>query len=712
MGEIEGIYTLPAMPEEYARLLDRLFSARRASSLYQPDHPIAVQAREAAYGDLTMVLRRQAKLVLTAVDDGLLVDRKLYRQTADSLAFSKRFRQRGIAKVTLKAGVDVTELTALLALLDIDSARIRAKGGPVETLREMGVTNITLTEEGLEEEEEQPQRQVQAAPELPKDRVEAILSELADYLIGRTEDLAEESYGHLLCALRDANTTARLISMAISRADRAQLSKGKSSLAAHLVQRIESTVLARSAGDWEEIKHKVREAVAQLPPSLRPKIFTLQAPTWREDAARAGGEEVISSEQLNGMLGELAKLIAELRGIPADIAGAASGAAPEYIPTVQPGDSTAKKSRLATLLDGMATMRIPSPPPSQEMPDLFQSLEPGAEPANVTWVLLELLEREQKLDLYSKIATELERLARELVEHDQVPPALALLGVLSTHAQESSGFPAWQRLRASGALQAIGGPAIMEFVCRVFRTGTPEQVKTAAEIVRSQGRQALVPLINLLAEPLSAAAENALMEVLVRFGSDAVTELARSLQSGYSQAGICIVKVLSEIGSDDALRALAKGLESRDVLVRLAVVQALGKKSSDFSATLLVPALRDANPSVRRAAANALGELRNPLAVPQLAKAATSFSWNYADAPERMEVLTALGKIGDDAAVAALAKVYTGRRLLGRRRYEELRQCAARALERVGSPEAISILAGRNGHRRPAPATVPAEREQ
>jgi len=713
MGEIEGFYTLPKMPEELQQLLDKLFSARRSASLYQPDHPIAAQAREMAFAVLTVLLRRQSKLTLAAVDEGLLLDRKLYRQTADSHAFSKRFRQRGIARVLLKVGTDISELTALLALLDTDPVRIRAKGGPASALREAGVTNITLVEEHMLGEEEQEQQAPIGAPpvhELPLDRQEAILSLLADYLVGKAEDLEDEQYPSLMAVLRDPPLTAKLVGVAVSRADRSQLDRGKTSFAGHVIQRIESTVLARSAGDWEEVKHKVREAVAQLPPAIRPKIFALQAPSWREEGTRATApsKEAVSPQRISAMLGELAKLLADLRGVPAGIAVAA-GEGIDYAPAISPAEAAGKKSRLATLLEGMAAMRIPPTPAREELADLMQSVDPRSQLVNLSWVLLDILEREQKLDTYSKVATELEQLGRQLIEQGHTTPALHLLSVLTAHSEERLGCPAWQRLRSAGALQAIGSANVLEFICRVFREGHPEQVKVAAEIVASMGKSALPPLIDLLAEPLSAAAENSLMEVLVRAGNDAVPELANSLQSGYSQAGVCLVKVLSEIGTDDALKALAKGLASRDVLVRLAVIQALGKKSSDFSAVLLMPALQDANPSVARAAASALGELRNPVAVTALAKAVTAFSWTYSDVHERMEMVSALGKIGDEAAITVLARILHTRRLFGRGHYEQLRQASARALGRIATPAALQALSGKNGSKETSAAEVQAE---
>ena len=694
MGEIEGFYALPKMPEEYQQLLDKLFSARRAASLYQPDHPIAIQAREGAFVQLSAVLRRQSKLTLSPVDEGLLVDRKLYRQTADSLAFRKRFQQRGIRRVILKAGVDESELAAVLNLLDTDPTRIRAKGGPALALRDMGVANVLISDERPEQEELPEQEAAPASYELPLDRLEAIISQLADYLVGKSEDLEEEQYTHLIAILKDPSTTTRLLAEAVARADPSQLQKGKSNFTGHLVQKLESTVLARSAADWEEIKHKLRMAVAELPPGIRPRIFTLQAPTWKEEGARSArrADDAPTPERIAGMLNELGKLLAELRGVPSDLAGATAGEGAGYARAGIATDKPGRKSNLSILLDGMANMHIAPTPAKEELADLFQTVDRANDCVNLGWVLLELLEREHKLDTYSKIATELERLAKLLIENGQDLPALHLLSTLTLHSQEASGHPAWQRLRSSGALQAIGNSLIIDFVCRVFRAGHADQVKIAAEIVRGQGRSAVPPLIGLLAEPLSAAAENAVMEVLVKLSNEAVPELARSLQSGYSQAGICVVKALSEIGTEEALRALGKGLQSKDVLVRLAVVQALGKRSGDFSVSLLVLALEDGNASVRRAAANALGELRSSLAVAALAKLATAFSWWGADLAERMEVITALGKVADDAAIAALGKVLRGRRLLGGSRQRQLRECARLVLQQIGTPSALQVL--------------------
>jgi len=699
MGEIDGFSALPKMPEEYQVLLDKLFSARRAAALYQPDHPIALQAREAASSDLVNVLRRQSKLSLAAVDEGLLLDRRLYRQTADSIAFGKRFRQRGITRVVFKAGMDASELLALLNLLDTDPARIRAKGGPANALKDAGVTNIAIFEVSEDAEEQAEQTALpQQPPELPLDRLEALLAEMAAVLAGETDSLEEDQYFHLIALLRDPNLITRLLSAATALAGRSQPDRPKAATSAHIVQRLESLVLSHSAGDWEEVKHKVREAVAALPPAIRPKVFTLQASTWKQEG-RASQGDMPTPQSVSIALSELAKALGDLRGVPPDISGATGGVAPGVDAQAYP-PSDGPKGRLLSLLEGMATMHIAPPPPAEEMADMMQMLDVANDSVNLSWVLLELLEKEQKLETYSKLATELERLAKVLLEQGHCAPALHLLLVLTNHANEQMGYPAWQRLRAAGALQAIGPGTIMDFLCTVFKAGNREHVKAAAEIARGQGKQAVPSLIGLLAQPLASSVEHALVEVLVKCGNSAVPELAQCLQSRYSQAGMCIVTILSEIGTDDALKALAKGLESKDVLVRLAVVQSLGKKANDFAASLLIPALRDPNPAVRRAAANALGELRNPLAVPALARIVTAFSWNYSDLAERLEAVMALGKIGDEQALAVLTRVVKAKRLLGRQRYAELRRSARACLERADEPDTVATA----GNRPPMPA--------
>jgi HEAT repeat protein len=366
-------------------------------------------------------------------------------------------------------------------------------------------------------------------------------------------------------------------------------------------------------------------------------------------------------------------------------------------------DARVPASRLAMLLNGMASMKLGPASPWEEMTDLLQSARGQTTLADAVATLLEILDKENKLDGYSKVATELERKTRELMDRNQRGPALHALANFARHANEANGYPAWQRLRAKAALEAIGPDVILQFVGQVIRTVTPEQAETATELLIFLGEAAAPILTQLMGEPLAPGADTAVAEALVRLGDMAVPELCRTLQSGYTQVGQAVVRVLSRIATPAALKGLGRALGARDVLVRLAAVQALGKTNSPAAVQALLPALADHNPSLRRAAIAALGDLKSAEAVPELARIALRSPGLWArSVGDQLEAICALGKIGGGTAIQVLSRALRRRAVFGAARMDEIRLAAAAALKRIGTAECLDVLASHAHDRRAA----------
>lgn len=689
--------------DDLVAVFDRLVAARRAVGLYQEDHPIAVAARDEACMALETALRQRGALTLTATEAGLLIDGKAYRQNADTEALAKRLRQRGILAITLKAGIDPTELSVLLALMDLSATRLRSKGGLRHLLRSSGVTHIEGEE--IFYAEETPDKQLDLEPIEPGAKWDSVISGLAQLLSGAGEDLDEETYAKLLQLLADPGLVVRLLTECLSQAGTQLADSGRAVFVGQMVQKLERLVLARSSGDWEGVKTAVRQGVSKLPPAVRPRIFTFhanhlgQGPPSPDEVVAAPG-----SERFPGMLSELGAALAEARNLPRELANALVGLERgDQALGLIGADARMPASRLAMLLNGMASMKLPPTSPWEEMTDMLQSARGQTTLGDTVATLLEILDKENKLDGYSKVATELERKTKELMDRNQRGPALHALAHFARHANEGNGYPAWQRLRARAALEAIGTGQILQFVGQVIRTAAPEQAETATELLIFLGEAAAPMLTQLMAEPLAPGADTAVAEALVRLGDTAVPELCRTLQTRYTQVGQAVVRVLSRIATPAALKGLGKALSARDMLVRLAAVQALGKTNSPEAAPALLPALTDHNPSIRRAAIAALGDLKSVEAVPELARLALRSLGLFARvAGDQLEAVCSLGKIGGGQAIQALSRTLKRRTLFAAARMDEIRLAAAAALKRIGTPECLDVLAGYTNDRRPA----------
>lgn len=150
-------------------------------------------------------------------------------------------------------------------------------------------------------------------------------------------------------------------------------------------------------------------------------------------------------------------------------------------------------------------------------------------------------------------------------------------------------------------------------------------------------------------------------------------------------------------GADD----LSRLLRDPDPEVRLAAVEGAVNLRSASITGALVDALLDPDRDVRVAAARGLGELRYKPAAGAFREILRSKEIRGADLSEKIAFFESYGVLGDEGAEAFLNALLNGRSLLGRREPPEIRACAALALGRLGSPEAMRALEGARGETDP-----------
>ena len=106
----------------------------------------------------------------------------------------------------------------------------------------------------------------------------------------------------------------------------------------------------------------------------------------------------------------------------------------------------------------------------------------------------------------------------------------------------------------------------------------------------------------------------------------------------------------------EASRAAAAGLNDSEAIARVTAAHAITSLPAGEAAALLLPLLQDKLEFVRREGAYALGETRSKSAIQPLAELLTIEK----EISVRAAVVKALGDIGDETAVPALAHVLSG----------------------------------------------------
>lgn len=151
-------------------------------------------------------------------------------------------------------------------------------------------------------------------------------------------------------------------------------------------------------------------------------------------------------------------------------------------------------------------------------------------------------------------------------------------------------------------------------------------------------------------------------------------------------------RLVGRLGVADSGGALAELTQHPDPGVRIAAIEATAELRASTAAGALIEALRDSHREVRMAAARALGVLRYRPAAARFREIVLSKEVRNAEVSEKIAFFEGYGQIGDPQAVSVLSRMLNGRSFLGRKESAELRACAALALGKVGSPEAMTAL--------------------
>ena len=222
------------------------------------------------------------------------------------------------------------------------------------------------------------------------------------------------------------------------------------------------------------------------------------------------------------------------------------------------------------------------------------------------------------------------------------------------------------------------------------------------ELILSEGEAAVEPLCWALKETayhLRAAAA----EALQRIGAPAVESVCRILSEGDSDARRRAAQTLGEIGDLRAVEALCRAAQEEYEAVSRSEAQASGRREGESVA-------RESGVPVRRAIIGALGRLGDARALPLLLRALRDKNdWVQKDAVEglsrlgapaldslvsalqdpdyrvRLGAVTALGKLGDEKAVAPLLALFEDPN-------DYVREAVVDALGVLGDMRAVDLL--------------------
>jgi HEAT repeat protein len=250
-----------------------------------------------------------------------------------------------------------------------------------------------------------------------------------------------------------------------------------------------------------------------------------------------------------------------------------------------------------------------------------------------------------------------------------------------------------ERMAAEKLLDEVSGTDTLRELIQALEDGSisPDPTELAS-LLRHLRADSLGPLLRAAEE-----AEDARIRTIIQ---DSVGGIAKK----YSQAlmdcletedPVVVAGALNLVGSlqlRDSASKVAALLSHEVPGVRLAAIRAATDLKMPAAVGALLDALSDPEREIRIAVAKALGELRYGPAAKHLRDAIKSKALRQADLSEQIAFFESYGLLKDTEGVRLLDGLLNGRGFLGRRESGEIRACAALALGKMRTEDAVAAL--------------------
>jgi HEAT repeat protein len=230
-------------------------------------------------------------------------------------------------------------------------------------------------------------------------------------------------------------------------------------------------------------------------------------------------------------------------------------------------------------------------------------------------------------------------------------------------------------------------PVIEELVQRLGKARSEEERTGLRSTLLHVGADTVTPLVRELVAATDVSARRAYRDALVALDHVGVPLLEDMVGDERWFVVRNMVGILGEIRSADAIEHFRRTIEHSDARVRRETVLALSKVGGEEAVPLLAKGLNDTEAALRGAAALGLGLTKLSVAVGPLLNRLPQ----EGDPEVEVEILRALGRVGDPRAVPVLAERAAGGGFFTRIP-SSIRLEATRALGEIGGDAARAVL--------------------
>ena len=312
---------------------------------------------------------------------------------------------------------------------------------------------------------------------------------------------------------------------------------------------------------------------------------------------------------------------------------------------------------------------------------------------NVLALLLDIFEQQADPGIREEVASILDSFMLHMLSAGQFHNVAYLIRESLVASQRAIDVLPEQRDRLAQIPARLSAPEALTQLLQSMDEA--EQLPSQAELIElfEQLRgTALATVLDWLGRLRNQKLRPLLEQAASRLAAQSTAELVKLVQSPSRHVSLEAIRRAGALRTPAAVAPIAKVLEDGDVEQRAAAVLALSEIGSPTALQALERGVDDSEREVRVAAVRALQTRAYRAVLPRLEAMVKGRAIRDADLTEKMAVFEAYGSLCSNGGLDALDAMLNGKSMFGRREDPELRACAAMALGRVGTPEAMASL--------------------
>lgn len=712
----------PEFRQRVERLAQALLSARRAFTLYPPDHPSA-QAGLARLTDVVAEATAGAGLTVAVTPEALLVEGAPAGGEGPAAEAAALLHACDILQVGFSHQVPAPTLRAFVELLATPPEAIRQAGGVGAVWSRHGGPGLALVQVDYDKILEDRER---ARPPVVKDDLWRAIVRTVTVGHGSLDEAMQHRLLEIAGEVDAIGELAHDVMAPARTPDGSPLVTTQAAAVLAVYRHLASTVAVLDPDRREVVFRNLAAATAALDPRVAQELLATGA------RAEAG------SDSEESVVGELAaafddEQVAELVATTLALDGHATARLAQVFETLAPdlerkrrvvrltrdrlsrGEFGARRtfealwtsveelllgyterpfvsaSYRATLdatHDRAGEMAAVDLPP--EAGAWFETLEQDNVRRLSVTMLLDLLNLETRADRAEEVANDLASLAEDFLMAGDYDLARRVVEALAAKADEDRAVSA---AASRVALERLAGSVGLRDALELLGDLDEAQAESLTALCRSLGPPAVDALLPLLANEEVTRARQRATAVVLALGAPAIGRLGPLVTDPRWYAQRNAAAILGRFAAPEGVPFLQSLIRSEDPRVAREAARALSSIDDPSAARAIHSVLRAASTAGRQAVVEALVAERDPRVVPVLVRILRESRAVGSDHAIVLETLDALGSLGRDEAVSGIARVMRCRSVFRRRRLRAVKRAALAALRAIGTPAATAAIA-------------------